>query len=91
MIEPHEQRRPYTRIRYNLATLNANKDPTRIKEIMPMDSSLNRYFVKEGKDFIYCGFQEPWRNLKGERVPGSEIFFEQDLYIKKGLFHCFST
>lgn len=68
-----------------------NEDSTWGKEIVPKGSSLNGSFIKEGEDFRYCGFQEPWMNLEGERIPGLELFFEQDLYLKDGLFHNFSN
>ena len=48
----------------------------------PPGSSLNGLFVKEGEDFPYCGFQEPWIDSKGQRVQGLEIFFEEGILLK---------
>ena len=36
--------------------------------MVPKGSSLNRFFMEEGDDFPYCGFQEPLINLQRKRV-----------------------
>ena len=51
-------------------------------------SSLNGWFVKEGEDFPYYGFQEPWVDSKGQRVQGIEIFFEEGTFSKPAPIHC---
>ena len=37
--------------------------------------TLNGNFVKEGGDFPYCGFPEPWVSKDGRVYPGWEMFF----------------
>jgi len=40
--------------------------------------SLNGRFVREGEDFPFCGFPEPWYNHVDKRMkPGMEIFFQE--------------
>jgi len=57
----------------------------------PSFSSLNEFFVKEGEDFPFCDFQEPWRNRDRNNLPGWEIFYEEDLYLKENVIYSFST
>ena len=47
--------------------------------------TLNGNFVKEGGDFPYCGFPEPWVGKDGKVYPGWEIFFNEKLTFKKKL------
>ena len=42
----------------------------------PIQGTLNGRFVREGEDFPFCGFPEPWLNAERKRVPGFEIFFD---------------
>ena len=66
---------PYVQVR-NCASLGLKgKEVGSFVTVSP-DSSLNGFFIKEGEDFPYCGFQEPWMNLEGQKVQGLEIFFE---------------
>ncbi|KAF5932738.1 hypothetical protein HYC85_028909 [Camellia sinensis] len=46
----------------------------------PIWGTLNGRFVREGEDFPFCGFPEPWLNAEGKRVPGFEIFFDMQLF-----------
>ncbi|XP_077221935.1 uncharacterized protein LOC143855747 [Tasmannia lanceolata] len=40
----------------------------------------NGIFRKEGADFPFCGFAEPWTDdVTGQRLPGFEIFFNLEL------------
>ena len=46
--------------------------------ISPYRPTLNGYFVKEGEDFLFCGFPEPSIDKATKaRVPGFEIFFTE--------------
>ena len=45
----------------------------------PIRGTLNRRFVREGEDFPFCGFPEPWLNSKKRRLPCFEIFFDLQL------------
>ena len=45
----------------------------------PIQCTLNGRFVREGEDFPFCGFPEPWLNAERKRVPGFEIFFDLQL------------
>ncbi|KAF5934569.1 hypothetical protein HYC85_030740 [Camellia sinensis] len=45
----------------------------------PIWGTLNGRFVREGEDFPFCGFPEPWLNAERKRVPGFEIFFDLQL------------
>ena len=38
--------------------------------------TLNGNFVKEGRNFPYCGFLEPWVSNDGKVYPGWEMFFK---------------
>ncbi|KAF5934572.1 hypothetical protein HYC85_030743 [Camellia sinensis] len=42
----------------------------------PIQGILNGRFVREGENFPFCGFPEPWLNAEKKRVPGFEIFFD---------------
>lgn len=42
----------------------------------PIQGTLNAHFVREGEDFRFCGFPEPWFNSEKQRVPSFEIFFD---------------
>ena len=39
--------------------------------------TLNGNFVKEGKNFPYCGFPEPWVGKDGKVYSGWEMFFNE--------------
>ncbi|XP_077221648.1 uncharacterized protein LOC143855417 [Tasmannia lanceolata] len=40
----------------------------------------NGHYRKEGEDFAFCGFAEPWvDSITHEKLPGFEIFFEMEL------------
>ncbi|XP_077249179.1 uncharacterized protein LOC143888625 [Tasmannia lanceolata] len=40
----------------------------------------NGHYRKEGEDFAFCGFAEPWVDtITHEKLPGFEIFFEMEL------------
>ena len=39
--------------------------------------------MKEGGDFPYCGFPEPWVGRDGKVYPGWEIFFNEKLTFKE--------
>ena len=81
-----------TGLGYKPTRKNRNKKSRRTEEnIWPSFSSLNGFFVKEGEDFPYCGFQEPWKNADGEWGLGWEIFYEEDLYTKNEVIHSFGT
>ena len=42
-------------------------------------TTLNEYFVKEGDDFPFCGFLEPWINKNDIRLKlGFKIFFDYE-------------
>lgn len=43
--------------------------------------------MKEGEDFPYCGFPEPWYDDEGQKHPGWEIFYEEGLYVKPEVKH----
>ena len=45
----------------------------------PIQGTLNGRFVREGEDFPFCGFPEPWINAEKKHVPGFEIFFDLQL------------
>lgn len=45
----------------------------------PIRGTLNGRFVREGKDFPFCAFLEPWLNSEKQRMPGFEIFFDLQL------------
>lgn len=90
LVEPHVQG-----IRYaGLGLLTQNEEYDRDNGftedpmiVATINSSLNGFFVMEEEDFSFCSFQEPWVNSKGERVPGIEIFYIENLYYKEGLVH----
>ena len=42
----------------------------------PIQGTLNGRFVREGEDFPFYDFPEPWLSAKKKRVPGFEIFFD---------------
>ena len=41
--------------------------------------TFNGNFVKEGGDFLYCGFLEPWVGKDGRVYLGWEMFFNEKL------------
>ena len=84
MMEPYQQPSRFAGLGYQGKNVE-------MKRTVCTGSSLNGYFVKEGEDFPYCGFQEPWFNSQGKRQPGLEIFFKEDLYISEGFTHTFSS
>ena len=45
--------------------------------------TLNRNFMKEGGDFPYCGFLEPWVGKDGRVYSGWKIFFNEKLTFKE--------
>ena len=45
--------------------------------------TLNGNFVKEGGDFPYYGFLEPWVSKDGRVYPGWEMFFNKKLTFKE--------
>ncbi|XP_077251918.1 uncharacterized protein LOC143891167 [Tasmannia lanceolata] len=46
----------------------------------PISLIRNGIFRKEGADFSFCGFAEPWTDdVTGQRFPGFEIFFDLEL------------
>ena len=46
-------------------------------ELKPYRKTLNGQFIKEGDNFPYYGFPEPWTHrATGKRLPGHEIFFD---------------
>ena len=45
--------------------------------------TLNGNFVKEGGDFPYCGFPEPWVGKDETVYPGWEMFFNEKLTFKE--------
>ncbi|XP_077239680.1 uncharacterized protein LOC143880570 [Tasmannia lanceolata] len=46
----------------------------------PISLIRNGIFRKEGADFPFCGFAEPWTDdVTGQRFPGFEIFFDLEL------------
>ncbi|MBY3555958.1 hypothetical protein HGI15_21605, partial [Modestobacter lapidis] len=46
--------------------------------IEPSRLTLNGSFIKEGEDFPYCGFPEPYYDITtNTTVPGFEIFFTE--------------
>ncbi|XP_077230199.1 uncharacterized protein LOC143863420 [Tasmannia lanceolata] len=46
----------------------------------PISLIRNGVFRKEGADFPFCGFAEPWTDdVTGQRFPGFEIFFDLEL------------
>ncbi|XP_077232267.1 uncharacterized protein LOC143867983 [Tasmannia lanceolata] len=46
----------------------------------PISLIRNGVFRKEGADFPFCGFAEPWTDdVTGQRFPGFEIFFNLEL------------
>ncbi|XP_042505572.1 uncharacterized protein LOC122082159 [Macadamia integrifolia] len=67
-------------IKYGLVKVskwNNMEDGSETVNVTPYFKTLNGYFVKEGQDFFYCGFPEPWLDVfSGERLPGFEIFFD---------------
>ena len=83
MIEPYQQPSRFAELGYHGTSVE-------MKKTVYAGSSLNGYFVKEGEDFPYCGFQEPWINDQGKRQPGLEIFFEEDRHTNEGFLHTFS-
>ena len=46
----------------------------------PIQGTLNGCFVREGEDFPFCGFPEPWLNVEKKRLAGFEIFFDLQIY-----------
>ena len=46
-------------------------------------TTLNGNFVKEGGDFLYCGFPKPWVGKHGRVYPGWEMFFNEKLTFKE--------
>ncbi|XP_077223442.1 uncharacterized protein LOC143857054 [Tasmannia lanceolata] len=43
----------------------------------PISLIRNDIFRKEGADFLFCGFAEPWTDdVTGQRLPGFKIFFD---------------
>ena len=60
MIEPYQQPSPFAGLGYHERDVEMGK-------AVYAGSSLNGYFVKEGENFPYCGFQEPWVNDQGRR------------------------
>ena len=45
--------------------------------------TLNENFMKEGGDFAYYGFPEPWVGKNGRLYPGWEMFFNEKLTFKE--------
>ncbi|XP_077230117.1 uncharacterized protein LOC143863313 [Tasmannia lanceolata] len=45
----------------------------------PFSKVMNGRFRKEGADFPYYGFSEPWYDENGTKLPGLEIFFTDEL------------
>ena len=84
MVEPYQQPSCFAGLGYQGKTVE-------IKKIVYTGNSLNSYFVKEGEDFPYLRFQEPWVNNQGKRQPGLEIFFEEELRISESFTHTFSS
>ena len=39
--------------------------------------------MKEGGDFLYCGFLEPWVGKDGRVYPGWEMFFNEKITFKE--------
>ena len=52
-------------------------------EIKKNLDTLNGNFVKEGGNFPYCGFFEPWVGKNGKVYPGWEMFFNEKLTFKE--------
>ena len=52
-------------------------------EIKKNLDTLNGNFMKEGGNFPYCGFSEPWVGKNGKVYPGWEIFFYEKLTFKE--------
>ena len=52
-------------------------------EIKKKHDTLNGNFVKEGGDFPYCGFPEPWVGKDETVYPGWEMFFNEKLTFKE--------
>lgn len=51
-----------------------------IEPIGPYRKTLNGQFIKEGEDFLFCGFLEPWYDpVTRRRYPGLEIFFDCEI------------
>ena len=80
-IEPHAREG-------NRTGLGIKEEDDSFAVMASSGSSLNGWFVKEGEDFPYCGFQEPWVDSKGQRVQGIEIFFEEGMLSKSAPIHC---
>ena len=49
--------------------------------------TINVNFVKEGRDFHFCGFPELWVGKDGKVYPSWEIFFNEKLTFK-GKAYC---
>ena len=45
----------------------------------PIQGTLTGRFVREGEDFPFCGFPEPWLTAERKRVPGCENFYDLQL------------
>ena len=45
--------------------------------------TFNGNFMKEGGDFPYCGFPEPWVGKDGRVYPGWKMFFNEKLTFKE--------
>ena len=44
--------------------------------------TMNGYWIREGDDFPFCGFPEPFIDtVSGKRTPGLEIFFDMEPYL----------
>ena len=49
---------------------------------------LNGRFIKEGEDFPFCGFPEPWYDHKDKKIkPGMKIFFQDSYPCAKSFPH----
>ena len=54
----------------NRVGLGLKEENCRSFVIAPSNNSLNGFFVKEGEDFPFYGFQEPWVNAKDRGSKG---------------------
>ena len=59
-----------------LAEKEGRHVPMKKVKILP---TMNGYWIREGDDFHFCGFLEPFIDpASGKRVPGLEILFDME-------------
>ena len=55
------------------------EEKKKIEGLKPYRKTPNGYFIKEGEDFLYYGFPEPWFDKNSKYLkPGFEIFFTHE-------------